>query len=201
MKTLIVSYLPRGERSYTKKLLDTFLDKVKEVEYLDLTKDVPDFFMPENLTLYMRRAYGGEKLSKEEQKPLEKMDRMTKQFIGADIVVLAFPMHNFSMPAPVKAYFDSIMQKGKTWDIDEKGFVGLMKGKKALVLITSGGIYDGEMANFEHAMILTKSELQFMGFEVEGVTAAGTNMPNINIDDIIKKAQEKVKEVVKKWYK
>ena len=41
------------------------------------------------------------------------MDRMTEQLKSADIVAIAYPMNNFSMPAPVKAWFDSVMLKGK----------------------------------------------------------------------------------------
>ena len=51
MKTLIISYLPRGERSKTKKILDAFIEEAKhkhaKLEILDLTKDVPDFFLSE----------------------------------------------------------------------------------------------------------------------------------------------------------
>ena len=41
MKTLIVSYLPRGKRSHTKKLLDAFLDSAaeQELEHLDLLEE------------------------------------------------------------------------------------------------------------------------------------------------------------------
>src|SRR5665647_989272 len=103
MKTLIISYLPRGERSKTKQILDAFLENATgETEQLDLNKDVPDLFLPENLSAYYRRNYAGEELSEIDKKHLEKMDKMTEQFLNADKIVLAYPMYNFSLPAVVK---------------------------------------------------------------------------------------------------
>jgi len=204
MKTLIVSYLPRGEKSNTKILVNEYLKNIdgKDVEHLELTNDVPDLLMPNNLGAYMKRNYGGEKLTDEEQKLLEKMDRMTEQFINADIVVLAFPMYNFSMPATVKAYFDSITLKGKTWDMNEKGMFGLMKGKKSVILMTSGGVYEGEWAGMEHAVSLSKSLFQFMGFsEIKEVVAQGINMSSNSVNEVLKKSNKQIKEIIGEWYK
>ena len=51
MKTLLVHYLPRGNRSHTKKLLEAFRSHLTEdvVEELDLLEDQPDMFLGENL--------------------------------------------------------------------------------------------------------------------------------------------------------
>nr|MBA4404804.1 hypothetical protein [Nanoarchaeum sp.] len=202
MKILVVSYLPNGQNSRTKKLVDTFVETTKgknKIEHLDLIKEIPDFITPENLNAYMQRNYMGKQLSNEQKKKLEKFDKMTKQFKAADIVVVAFPMYNFSMPAAMKAYFDSIMQKGETWDINENGFVGLMQGKKALILTSSGGIYVDERSSYEHSTSLAKVEFGFMGFtDVKSVSAQGVNMGS-NQEEIVRLAQEEVKKVIKEW--
>jgi len=116
MKTLLVKYTPRNERSNTKKLLDAFREKIRnsETEELDLCSDVPDMFLEENLLAYIQRNYLGNALTPEQKKLMSKMDRMTEQLKSADIVVVAFPMNNFSMPAAVKAWFDSVILKGQT---------------------------------------------------------------------------------------
>ena len=65
-KTLIVTYLPSGERSSTKKLVDAFLAAAKgktQVEHLDLLKEVPDFFSSESLGAYVTRNYMGQPLA------------------------------------------------------------------------------------------------------------------------------------------
>ena len=205
MKTLVVSYIARGPRSHTKKLLDSFLESTegKDIEHLNLLKDVPDYFMETNLGAYIFRNYLGKELTEEQAKSIAKMDRMTEQFMKADIVVMAFPMYNFSMPAIIKAYFDSVMLKGKTWDMNEAGdgFKGLMNGKKALILMASGGVYEGDMKSWDHAISLTEQEFKFMGFEdVRHATVSGVNMMPDKLEEIEQKGQEKVKEIVKEWY-
>jgi FMN-dependent NADH-azoreductase len=130
---------------------------------------------------------------------MAKMDRMAAQLKGADMLVLAYPMHNFSMPATVKAWFDSVMLKGDTWDISPTGYVGLLKGRKALVLSTSGGVYEGELAFLEHSASLAKVDLGFMGFEPEAVVGAGINKYPDKVDEIIAKAKVKIGELLNKW--
>lgn len=198
MKILVVSYLPSLQNSRTKKLLDTFLESVKDksnVEILDLLKDTPNFITAEVLQAYVHRNYMGQALTQEEQKSVEQMDRYLKQFKAADLVVLATPMHNFSLPGMVKAYIDLIIIKGETFD---KG--GLMQGKKALILNSSGLSYEGEYAKNDHATTLAKLAFDFMGFsDVKIVRAQGLDKKNADVAKIVLDAQEQVKEVVKEW--
>jgi FMN-dependent NADH-azoreductase len=204
MKTLVVSYLPRGERSHTGKLLEAFVEAAgkAEIEHLDLLNETPPLLDAQRVMAYIRRNYLGETLSADDAASLAVLDRMTEQFVRADAVVLAFPMHNFSLPATVKAYFDGIMQKGKTWDAAEGGYVGLQKGKRALVLLASGGIYEGDYAPFEHALTLAKVELGFMGFgDIRTVTAAGMNLlPAEQVEAAVEKAREEARGVAAEWY-
>ena len=206
LKTLIVSYLPRGQISKTKKILDVFLNEIRaksvRPEHLDLAEDVPDFFIPERLDAYVQRDYRGKKLTKKQTDLMSKMDRMTGQAVDCDVLVLTYPMYNFSFPAPVKAYFDSIMLKGKTWDYKDRKFVGLMKGKKALVITTSGADYSSEaMKVYEHSVSLARAEFQFMGFdEVKIVAAQGVDSGRDKSQELIAQAQKKVRSIVQKWY-
>ena len=205
MKTLVVTYLPRSERSKTKRLVDAFVSESKEhgmqVEVLDLIKDTPDMFLGDNLMAYVLRVYAGRTLDAKQAKLMEKMDRMTGQFKSADAVVVAFPLYNFSMPAVMKAYFDSVMQKGQTWDVDANGYVNLMKGKRALVLMTAGGKYDGSMAGWEHGMSLAKTCLSFMGYAATGIFAGGVDENKMERDEILSKAMEDARKVAREWAK
>jgi len=202
-KTLVVTYLPRGERSKTKRLLDSFLSCVKtsSVETLDLCKCAPDFFTPESLSVYYERNFDGQKIEPKRESLMKKMDEMAAQFKNTDILVMASPMHNFSFPAPIKAYFDSVMQKGVTWTINETGYQGFMNGKKALYLFTSGGTYEGENASMDHLSGLAKAEFHLMGFgEIEIVSANGINLHPGRADEIVSIASEKAAEIARRWY-
>ncbi|MHC4071349.1 MAG: hypothetical protein ACYTGS_04840, partial [Planctomycetota bacterium] len=77
MKTLVVSYLPRGEHSNTKKLLDAFLETAngQDLKHLNLLVDTPDVFLADNLASYIKRNYLGEPLSEGENTGMANMDR------------------------------------------------------------------------------------------------------------------------------
>lgn len=203
MKTLVVTYLPRGDRSRTKQLADyaaAFLKSKKaSVEILDIARDLPDLLTPDRLSAYYARNYAGERLSAKEQSLLKKMDAMTGQLKRADSLVVAYPMYNFSQPAIVKAWFDSVMQKGETWDMAQGAYVGLLKGKKALILSSSGGVYEGDLAFLEHSASLSKVHLEFMGYETETVTAAGINRYPEKEMEILSGAKMKIQAVLNRW--
>lgn len=180
------------------------MEKIKnsDIEELDLAKDIPDLFLEENLAAYIHRNYLGQELSSEQKKMLSKMDRMTGQLKSADVVVVAYPMNNFSMPAPVKAWFDSVMLKGQTWTVKNGSYTGLMNGKKALTVVSAGATYEQEpMASWEHALSLAKIEFQFMGYsDIRGVLADGMNgkedVKSLNLEKSIKEVQS----IAQEWY-
>jgi putative NADPH-quinone reductase len=72
--------------------------------------------------------------------PGSDVDKLIAQLKSADILVMAYPMHNFGTPAAVKAYLDAVIFKGETFEMGKK----LMSGKKALTFFTAGGIYSEE---------------------------------------------------------
>lgn len=195
MKTLIIKYLPRGERSKTKQVLDAFLKNTSgEFEEIDLSHFVPDLLLPENLAAYYKRNYGGEELSETEKNSLAKMDQMTEQFLTADKIVLAYPMYNFSLPAVVKAYFDSVLQKNKTWDINNGTYVGLMPNKKALIITSAGGKYsEGQ----EFSLPLSKALFNFVGIQAQTITAYGMAYPDA--EELLNEAVSQAEIAAKNW--
>ncbi|MGB9003541.1 MAG: NAD(P)H-dependent oxidoreductase [Nitrosotalea sp.] len=203
-KTLVVKYIPRGERSNTRKVLAEFKSKIKNstIEELDLAQDAPDLFLADNLMAYIQRDYLKQNISAEQKNLLSKMDKMTEQVKSSDIVVLAYPMFNFSMPAVVKAWFDSIMLKGHTWNAQDGKYAGLMQGKKALTIVSSGGAYStGPMKAWEHAVSLSNAEFQFMGFsEVKGILAEGMNGAEDAKSSNLAKAFDEIQAITREWY-
>jgi FMN-dependent NADH-azoreductase len=206
MKTLIVKYIPRNEQSNTKRLLDAFKDEINgsNVEELDLLDDVPDMFLGDNLLAYIKRNFLGQKLFEKEEMPLSKMDRMAAQLKSADIVVVAFPMYNFSMPAIVKAWFDSVIQKGVTFGEGKDDRIAISNtGKKVLTMVSSGGVYSNEpFSNKEHALSLSILEFQYMGYsDVRGVLAEGMSMKEEIKRANLDKSVHKVHAIGREWYK
>jgi FMN-dependent NADH-azoreductase len=206
MKTLIVKYIPRNEQSNTKKLLDAFREEISisDVEELDLLDDVPDMLLDNNLLAHLNRNILGLELLPDEEKLLSKMDRMAAQLKSADIVVMAFPMYNFSMPAIVKAWFDSVIQKGVTFGARKDDQMVISNaGKKALTLISSGGVYSNEsFSGREHALSLSNLEFQYMGYsDVRGILAEGMAMNEEIKETNLNKSIRELRAIAREWYK
>jgi FMN-dependent NADH-azoreductase len=202
MKTLIVKYLPSGAASKTKKLLDLFLQEIKNqnVETVDLLKEEVPTFNEASIQAYYKRNYGGQKLDENEANLLAKNDQLTAQLKSADILVMAYPMHNFGMPAAVKSWLDAVVMKGETFDYGKK----MMEGKKVLTLFTSGGVYSDSVFNFDYPnwnsiALVTKANFAFMGFDTSEIINSSLRDETTEVAKL-NEAKTKIQEVVKRWY-
>ena len=143
---LVIKYTPREEMSRTRALLD-YVTRIFPEEYIyqevDLADELPELMDRQKLQYYYRRNYEHQKLSPEEEASLAQMDSFAIQLCQADIVVLACPVYNFGLPAPVKAWIDAAFQRGVVFDITEQnGVVPLCGHLKVLAIYTAGIIYD-----------------------------------------------------------
>ena len=99
--------------------------------------------------------------------------RALAEFLAADVIVIGAPMYNFTIPTQLKAWIDRILVAGKTFRYTESGPVGLATGKRAIVVVSQGGIYP-QGAPGEHVEAYLKHVLAFVGIrEVTFVRAAG----------------------------
>lgn len=144
-KTLVISYLPSGERSYSKKLLDRFLTKAEgktTIIHRNLLKTLPPVFDETSLLAYQMRGYGGQTLTGVHAEAIKPFDELIAELKAADQVVFAFPMHNYSLPGVVKTYIDAILQHGEVFKYGEKGPEGFLTKTKVAILYASGGVYE-----------------------------------------------------------
>ena len=75
-------------------------------------------------------------------------DTLVDELQAADILVIGAPIYNFGMPAALKAWFDQVCRMGRTFQYSEQGPKGLLEGKKAYIVITSGGVPVDSPADF-----------------------------------------------------
>jgi len=102
-------------------------------------------------------------------------DALIDELRAADVIVLGLPMYNFGVPSSLKAYFDHIARVGVTFRYTEKGPEGLLKGKKAYVFATRGGLYAGTALDTQTGYV--RDFLRFIGIDdVEFVYAEGLSM-------------------------
>ena len=113
----------------------------------------------------------------EEQKAvLAPSDALIAELEKADEIVIGVAMHNFSIPSTLKLWIDQVVRSGKTFAYGANGPQGLLQGKKATILIASGGVYEagtpaGAM-NFVEPYL--RAIFGFIGItDVKFVTAGG----------------------------
>ncbi|PVE21583.1 FMN-dependent NADH-azoreductase [Microvirga sp. KLBC 81] len=59
----------------------------------------------------------------------------------ADVIVIGAPMYNFGIPSTLKAWFDYVLRAGLTFRYTEAGPEGLVTGKRAIIVLSRGGLY------------------------------------------------------------
>jgi FMN-dependent NADH-azoreductase len=93
-------------------------------------------------------------------------DALIEEAEAADVIVIAAPMYNFTIPSTLKAWIDHIARAGRTFRYGEAGPEGMLKGKKVLVVTARGGIYSegpGKAMDFQEPYL--RGMLGFIGLD------------------------------------
>ncbi|SDQ92216.1 MULTISPECIES: FMN-dependent NADH-azoreductase [unclassified Pseudomonas] len=111
----------------------------------------------------------------EELKALARSNELTNEVLAADVLVLAAPMYNFTIPSTLKAWLDHVLRAGITFKYTETGPQGLLTGKRAYILTARGGIHAG--ASSDHQEPYLRQVMAFIGIhDVTFIHAEGLNM-------------------------
>ena len=86
-------------------------------------------------------------------------DTLIAELMAADTIVIGVPIYNFAAPATLKAWMDLVARPRVTFHYTSDGPVGRLTGKKAIVVVASGGVKIGSSADH-----LTPHLKQFLGF-------------------------------------
>ena len=138
---LIVQTSPRGDASVSRHMTRAFLADWRaahpdgKVVHRDLAAtDLPFVTAP-----WIRASFTpADQQSPETRGALELSDRLVDELLAADHIAIATPVYNYNVPAALKAWVDHIVRKGRTLGFDG---AGLVRGKRATVLMASGGVY------------------------------------------------------------
>ena len=84
-----------------------------------------------------------EQRSPTELQALARSNELTDELLAADVLVMAAPMYNFTIPSTLKAWLDHVLRAGITFKYTPTGPQGLLTGKRAIVLTARGGIHAG----------------------------------------------------------
>jgi len=77
---------------------------------------------------------------------LQVSEALIAEVVEAGAIILSTPMHNFTVPAPLKAWIDQVVRADRTFKRTPVGKVGLLKDKPVYILVATGGIVLGDDA-------------------------------------------------------
>lgn len=120
-------------------------------------------------------------------------DALTDELLASDLLVIATPMWNFGIPSALKAWIDLVVRPGRTFQYADGGVLGLAKGKKAILVLASGGVFtEGPWRPWDYVEPYLRQILSFIGItDVQTVRIEGMNIPDLAIG-AVPKAKEAV---------
>ncbi len=100
-------------------------------------------------------------------------DELIGEVQAADTIVIGAPMYNFGIASTLKSWFDHVLRAGVTFRYTEAGPEGLLNGKRAIVVVSRGGLYsEGPAQGFDSQEPHLRTLLGFIGItDVEFVRA------------------------------
>lgn len=175
MSILHIDSSARREASNTRILSEYLASKLQQqnaqnIQYRDLAhQPLPAISADDLISLH-----GG--LHSDEpsfQQQLALSDQLIDELKQADTLVLAAPMYNFSVPAVVRQWIDSIYRAGISFKYTEQGPVGLLDIKQAYIITATGGTPVGSAMDFASPYL--DFVCRFIGVkEVSIINAAGS---------------------------
>lgn len=76
----------------------------------------------------------------------EVSEAMIGELERSDVLLIATPMHNFTVPAALKLWIDYVLRIQRTFSSGAEGKVGLLEDRPVHVVVGSGGFHRGERA-------------------------------------------------------
>jgi FMN-dependent NADH-azoreductase len=201
-KLLVVETSPRGDHSISRGLTRRFVAEWRaahpdgDVVDRDLMETDLQFIGAPWLQAYFTPP---EQHSPEMKAELQLSDELVAELLACDHLVIATPVYNYNVPAALKAWIDSIVRKGQTLGFDGSG---LVQGKKATVLMASGGVYTegSPIRDRDIATQYLRLVLKVIGISDVTVIAAGNaksvDMGEIGRDTFLDKFDEQIKAEV-----
>ena len=192
MKIYQIDSSARKDGSTSRALAKKLLDKIKkpgdEVVYRDLNDEM---VFVSNLT------ESGMKIEKKDQtehhkKMFELSDTLVRELKESDIIIISAPIYNYGPPATLKAWSDLAARIGETFRFKPNGRrEGLLKNKKAYLVITSGGTKLNSNEDFLTPWL--KFILNFFG--IEKVEVVSADQMSLDYEKSIRDAEKQIENL------
>ena len=175
-------------REFAKKLLNKIKKQGDEIIYRDLDDEM---LFVSGLT------ESGMKIDEEDQteyhkKMFELSNKLVKEIKESDVIIISAPIYNYGPPATLKAWSDLVARVGETFKFKANGRrEGLLKNKKAYLVITSGGTKLNSNEDFLTPWL--KFILNFFGIEKIDIICA--DQMALDYEKSIKDAEKQIENI------
>ena len=192
MKIYQIDSSARKEGSSSRALAKKLLDKIKKPEDEIIYRDLDD-----EMVFVSGLTESGMKIDKKDQtkhhqKMFELSDTLVKELKESDIIIISAPIYNYGPPATLKAWSDLAARVGETFRFKSNGRrEGLLKNKKAYLVITSGGTKLNSKEDFLTPWL--KFILNFFG--VDDVKTISADQMALDYDKSIKDAENQIEKL------
>ena len=155
-KLLHIEASPKRERSTSSQLASWFLEAYTakqpndSIETLNLFEtQLPEFGAD---AAHAKLApFFGEATTDAQEQVWEQIKNQIAHLNAADKILISCPMWNYSVPYPLKHYFDLVMQPGITFGYDREKMVhfGLLENRPVQLILTRSSIPPGDYGDFQ----------------------------------------------------
>lgn len=205
MTNLLILETSAKDASLSALLAQEFADKVM---HHDLIKTItrrnlattPLSNLDEAATQALRA--GADEPTHAQQEAMTMSDTLIAELEEADMVVIASPMHNFTISAQMRTWLDYVTRPGKSFGYGENGPQGLLSDKNVYVISTRGGQYGDGAADAPHPYDFQSGYLRhILGFiglrSVQVIAANGMDMGDEARKKGLADARAKTDELIK----
>jgi FMN-dependent NADH-azoreductase len=198
---LLIQSSPRGSESYSQKVARSIVGDLEEL-YPGANVVVRD--LAQNPPPHVGQAFvgggstGPKQRTPEQIKALALSDVLIDEVLAADVIVFAVPMHNFGPPSTLKAWIDHVVRVGRTVSYSQKGPEGMLKGKRAILVLARGGVYsDGPAKPLDFQEPYLRAILGFIGLtDIEVVRVEGVAVSAIGPEKAVASAMAQSREIL-----
>ena len=193
MKIYQIDSSARKEGSTSRALAKKLLNKIKKPEDEVIYRDLND-----EMVFVSGLTESGMNIDLKDQnenhkKMFELSNQLVKELKESDIIIISAPIYNYGPPATLKAWSDLAARVGETFKFKPNGRrEGLLKNKKAYLVITSGGTKLNSKEDFLTPWL--KFILNFFGIEKIDLICA--DQMALKYEESIKNAEKQI-EIIK----
>ena len=192
MKIYQIDSSARKEGSTSRALAKKLLEKIKkpddEVIYRDLN---------EEMVFVTGLTESGMNIDEKDQnenhkKMFELSNQLVKELKQSDIIIISAPIYNYGPPATLKAWSDLAARVGETFKFKPNGRrEGLLKNKRAYLVITSGGTKLNSKEDFLTPWL--KFILNFFG--IDKIETINADQMALDYEKSIKEAEFQIDKI------